>query len=110
MNHEILPGGLNHFHFPDNDSLDAPAVVSKCLGRSGQAPEANISEPSTGSGGAGLRAMLCTDGIHSVLDERVIEQALVERSGLDCVDHLVETAIRRGSRDNYSLIIVEVDE
>ncbi len=85
-------------------------VLSQCLGRAGQAPEANIFEPGAGTSGAGLRAVLCTDGIHSVLDDQLIEQALLERSGLDCVDHLVEAAIRRGSRDNYSLIIVELGE
>nr|WP_225443082.1 protein phosphatase 2C domain-containing protein [Lolliginicoccus lacisalsi] len=87
-------------------------VLTQCLGRPGQAPQPNISGPGDGprEGGMGFRAVLCTDGIHSVLDEQLIERALLERSGLDCIDYLVETAIRRGSRDNYSLIIVEVGE
>jgi protein phosphatase len=56
--------------------------------------------------------LLCSDGLHGVVDRQALEQALMTTAALDGVaDALVQQAMQRGSRDNITALVVryEVD-
>lgn len=60
---------------------------------------------------AGLRCLLCSDGINKEMSDREIEAVLQATASPDAVvEQLVDTALSRGGRDNISAIIVDAIE
>lgn len=57
---------------------------------------------------AGDRFLLCTDGLHGMVDTAVIEGILRNGEAGPTVDRLIEAAIEGGGRDNVSVIVVDV--
>jgi serine/threonine protein phosphatase PrpC len=55
------------------------------------------------------RLMLCTDGIHSSLNDREIAQLLLRRRvPTEDAEHIVAAALAAGSQDNASCIIIDI--
>ena len=51
--------------------------------------------------------MLCSDGLHGVLDDAAIARVLAEGGDLDRTAHaLVQAALEAGSRDNVTVVLV----
>jgi serine/threonine protein phosphatase PrpC len=60
---------------------------------------------------AGDRFMLCTDGLSgATADERVLEYMLSQPDAQQCADGLGQLALESGSRDNVSVIVIDVVE
>jgi protein phosphatase len=62
---------------------------------------------------AGDRLVLCSDGLHGVLANGDLQKLLAElapRSSDDVAAALVQHAIARGTRDNVTAVVVDVDE
>jgi protein phosphatase len=58
----------------------------------------------------GEMLLLCSDGLHGVLDHSALE--LLLRAGgepVELVPHLIETALTRGARDNVTAVVVRYD-
>jgi serine/threonine protein phosphatase PrpC len=58
---------------------------------------------------AGIRLLLCSDGVHGVLTDEAIETyltAVPDPGG--AVDRLIDAALERGSEDNLSAVVVQV--
>ena len=59
---------------------------------------------------AGDRLLLCSDGLHGVVDDASIAAVLRERPGTDdAVAALVQLALERGSRDNITVIVARCE-
>ncbi|HXX68868.1 MAG TPA: PP2C family serine/threonine-protein phosphatase [Polyangiaceae bacterium] len=58
--------------------------------------------------GAGMRFLLCSDGLHGYLREEDIP-AIVAFGGQECVRRFVELANQRGGKDNITVVLVEID-
>jgi serine/threonine protein phosphatase PrpC len=55
------------------------------------------------------RFLLCTDGLHAVLNDKDIRLALMERSSPDAsAQALVDLAYARGSQDNITALVIDV--
>jgi protein phosphatase len=54
------------------------------------------------------RLLLCSDGLSDVLDPGQIAAALGAGSRQDCAELLVEQALRAGSRDNVTAVVVDL--
>ena len=60
---------------------------------------------------AGDRFLLCTDGLSGVVaDEQLTTFCKEKADAQECADGLGQLALEQGSRDNVSVIIVEVTE
>lgn len=58
----------------------------------------------------GERILLCTDGVHGVLDDARIQQLLTSTDDLRIVAlGLVDAALDAGSRDNMTVLVVQCD-
>lgn len=58
---------------------------------------------------AGDRYLLCSDGLSSVLRAETIEEVLREQPGAqECVDRLVDLALRGGGPDNITAVVADV--
>lgn len=55
---------------------------------------------------AGDVFVLCTDGLHDVLDDRAIERVLAEVAPLKVPDVLIERAVAAATQDNISVAVV----
>ena len=58
--------------------------------------------------GAGERFLLCTDGLSGALDEAAIADALARLPIEEVAEHLVAAAFEAGSRDNITVVVVDV--
>jgi PPM family protein phosphatase len=59
--------------------------------------------------GAGDSLLLCSDGLHNMLDGQSLLDILVaSHDPADIVDRLIEAANRRGGRDNITAVIVRI--
>ncbi|MEZ4450338.1 MAG: protein phosphatase 2C domain-containing protein [Nannocystaceae bacterium] len=58
--------------------------------------------------GADDRFLLCTDGLSGALDDAVIAAALAELTIEEVAERLVEMAYDAGSRDNITVVVVDV--
>jgi protein phosphatase len=55
----------------------------------------------------GEMLLLCSDGVHNVLDEHALSNLLTQEGSLEMVARsVVTTAIDRGSRDNVTAVVV----
>ena len=81
-------------------------VLTNVLGAREQA-DVHLSEHNL-SGGELI--LLCSDGVHGVLDDRAL-QAILSAGGtpLDIVPRVIETALARGARDNVTAVVVRYD-
>ena len=60
---------------------------------------------------AGDRLILCTDGVTGVVpDDRLTSFALDKPDVQECADGIGQLALEMGSRDNVSVIVIEVAE
>lgn len=57
---------------------------------------------------AGMRFLLCSDGLHGYLREEDIP-AIVAFGGQECVRRFVDLANQRGGKDNITAVLVEID-
>lgn len=56
------------------------------------------------------RLLLCSDGLHSVLDDRAIDELLTANAGVEpAARALVAAALDGGSRDNVTALLVQCD-
>ncbi|GGC57337.1 serine/threonine-protein phosphatase [Hoyosella rhizosphaerae] len=87
------------------DSFGKPThMITQCLGRRDEPPVPHITEFNLEP----MRVVVCSDGIHGVIDDRTMNAACEDLGGADCARFLAETAVNRGTRDNYSLIVVDI--
>ena len=54
--------------------------------------------------------LLCTDGLNSMIDDALIERALLTLSPRRAADELIHLALHAGGRDNVTLIIIRFEE
>jgi serine/threonine protein phosphatase PrpC len=54
----------------------------------------------------GEMLLLCSDGLHALLDAESIRQILTEHPIVHAVDRLVERALDRGGNDNITAVLV----
>ena len=54
--------------------------------------------------------LLCTDGLNSMIDDALIERALLTLSPRRAADELIRLALHAGGRDNVTLIIIRFEE
>lgn len=81
-------------------------VLWKYLGSKevGEGPEVRV-EPIQ----AGDRFLLCTDGLHGVVaDDQLLSYMSEQSDPQACADGLVDLALKSGSRDNVSCIVIDV--
>ncbi len=52
--------------------------------------------------------LLCSDGLYDLVPDKTIENLLKEKQNGLCCDQLVSEAIKRGGRDNISVILVKI--
>jgi protein phosphatase len=81
-------------------------VLWKYLGSKevGDGPEVSIIQLA-----AGDRYLLCTDGLHGVVnDEKLLQYMGTQTDPQVCADGLVQLALESGSRDNVSCIVIDV--
>jgi protein phosphatase len=57
---------------------------------------------------AGLRFLLCSDGLHGYLKDEDIPE-IVKLRGDSAVQRFIDLANERGGKDNITVVIVEVD-
>jgi protein phosphatase len=58
----------------------------------------------------GETILLCSDGLHGVLDDAAVTRVLKAAPDVDTAAHqLVETALDRGSRDNVTALVVRYE-
>jgi serine/threonine protein phosphatase PrpC len=58
----------------------------------------------------GEMMLLCSDGLHGVLDHNAVNQLLSTAPDVDtAARQLVETALQRGSRDNVTALVVKYE-
>jgi len=84
-------------------------------------PQANLVTRAVGAGDqlyvdaeivelrAGDRFLLCSDGLDKELSEAEIGELLGSREGINTSEALVNLALERGSRDNVSVVTVDID-
>jgi protein phosphatase len=78
-------------------------VLTNVLGGGEQATVHLSERPLAG----GETLLLCTDGVHNVLDDSVLAEILSRRSSIGTIARaVVSTAIERGSRDNATAVVV----
>jgi protein phosphatase len=58
----------------------------------------------------GDRLLLCSDGLSDAIDDQQIATALQTKSLEDTAQTLIDRALRAGSRDNISVIVLDVSE
>jgi protein phosphatase len=59
----------------------------------------------------GERLLLCSDGVHNVLDERALHHLLSQDSPAESLARAVlKSAIERGSRDNVTAVVVRYED
>ena len=83
-------------------------IITRCLGGAASAPEIVTGEGRVSSGDV---FMLCTDGVWNFMEDEDFEEIMsgvdlcgVRKTGAD----IVETALRNGSDDNLSVLLIEV--
>jgi protein phosphatase len=82
-------------------------VLTNVLGAREQT-EVHLMERSLSDGDM---VLLCSDGVHNVLDERALQELLVGGKTADAVARSVVTmAIERGTRDNVTAVVVRYKE
>lgn len=58
---------------------------------------------------AGDRVLLCTDGLHGMLQDHVIQDILTQYSGFeDAAHYLIDATLNEGAHDNVTLILAEI--
>lgn len=58
---------------------------------------------------AGDRVLLCTDGLHGMLQDAVIQDILTQYSDFEnAANHLIEATLAEGAHDNVTLILAEI--
>jgi protein phosphatase len=58
--------------------------------------------------GSGDQVLLCTDGLHGVLNENLLREALdSEKSLLDKCHYLIDAAKRNGGPDNVTVVLIQ---
>jgi protein phosphatase len=66
-----------------------------------------VEEPLAG----GERLILSTDGVHGVLEKRHFEHLLARHAGAEALAaQLIDAALARGSRDNCTVVVADVDQ
>src|SRR5438067_5243694 len=83
-------------------------VLWKYLGSAevGEGPEVKVAPVQ-----AGDRFLLCTDGLSGVVSDEQLANFVKEKADVqECADGLGQLALDQGSRDNVSVIVVEVGE
>jgi protein phosphatase len=54
--------------------------------------------------------LLCSDGLHGVLDDGTLEKALIGgETPSDIVSHLIKAALAGGARDNITAVVARFD-
>lgn len=81
-------------------------IITQCLGGTGDPPEPHLRELPLATG----RYLVCSDGIHGVLSAGDIAAACHHADGKVVAKKLIDTAIAHRTRDNYSLLVIDVDE
>lgn len=82
-------------------------VITRALG-AGDAYDADFS---TSSVRAGQRVLICSDGLTGELTDPQIAEILGEgASAQETVDTLIQQALRKGGRDNVTVVVVDVKE
>jgi serine/threonine protein phosphatase PrpC len=55
------------------------------------------------------RFLLCSDGVHGVLPDAALTALLGRSENLQaCAEHIIEAALRAGSQDNVTAVVVEI--
>lgn len=81
-------------------------IITQCLGGPGETPEPHLLEHPLTAG----RYLVCSDGIHGVLTTDDISAACHHADGKAAAKKLIDTAINHRTRDNYSLLVIDVIE
>ncbi|MGZ3145027.1 PP2C family protein-serine/threonine phosphatase [Lentzea chajnantorensis] len=99
------PGLVMPLTVDDVDEDAAGALTQVLGGVQGRRvdPHVRVVEPA-----ARQRFLLCTDGLHSYVDEDVLKDAVVLDSAHDAAEALLAAAIAAGAPDNVSLCVVDV--
>jgi protein phosphatase len=59
----------------------------------------------------GERVLLCSDGVHGVVDDRTLQQLLSQKASPEGIARSVlKAALERGTRDNVTAIVIEYKE
>lgn len=58
---------------------------------------------------AGDRFLLCTDGLHGMVENSVIEKIVRDGEPASVVTQLIDAALKGGGKDNVSVIVVDID-
>jgi protein phosphatase len=80
-------------------------VLTRALG-SKESAMPDLFEVPWGTGGV---LLLCTDGLHGVVEDRAIEAVLAEDPPDRAVRRLIDAANAAGGPDNISAIVVRAD-
>jgi protein phosphatase len=79
-------------------------VLTQAIG-----PDANVKPAvSTFPVGEADRILLCSDGLHGVLDDEVIAQRLGAGTAAEAAQNLVQDAVDAGGADNITVVVADV--
>lgn len=79
-------------------------VVTRALGvEEGPQPDIWLRAPAVGE-----RFLLCTDGLSSEVDDRMIRRDLAGGSAQEAAQRLVDSALAAGGHDNVTVLVVDV--
>jgi serine/threonine protein phosphatase PrpC len=82
-------------------------VLTNVLG-TGELTEIHISELSLSDG---EMLLLCTDGVHGVVDDETLRELMSQDAPVDAIARsLIATAVQRGTRDNVTVIVLRYEE
>ncbi len=79
-------------------------ILSQALGTHPEIPELHVGGPADVC--EGDRFLLCSDGVHDVLDEIRLAETLGTGTVREVAQRLIDTAIGAGSQDNVSVCVV----
>ena len=108
---------VTHDHALVADLVDRGVLTAE---QAANHPQSNLVTRAVGAGEAlkldleiveladGDRFVLCSDGLDKEVEEEEIRKLALDDSGLDLADALVELALSRGSRDNVTVVAVQV--
>jgi len=83
--------------------------LSHILTRVLTADEPAEPDVTTHSVGAGDSLLLCSDGLHNMLDgQSILDILIASHEPADVVDRLIVAANRRGGRDNITAVVVRI--
>jgi serine/threonine protein phosphatase PrpC len=102
--HTVIGERLRMGMISEKDARNHPerSALSRCLGRELIASLDRITMPLR----AGDRVIVCTDGLHGMLEDREIDQLSRNLTPSEACRKFIEKAIERGARDNVTTAVL----